>query len=92
VRRAIAILVLALALGVGASTAAAQSENRWPAEFEEAFLASCKTATGGLVASCRCQLRWLEERYTYGQLMNLYARDKLRARRILRRAALSCRP
>jgi hypothetical protein len=90
-RRAIAILILLSALSVGGSNAAAQSENRWPAVFEQSFLVSCKVTSGGLVASCRCELRWLEKRYTYGQLNNIYLRDKPRARRILTRAALACR-
>ncbi len=90
-RRSIAILVLLSALSVGGSNAAARSENRWPAAFEESFLVSCKATSGGLVASCRCELRWLEQRYTYGQITNIYLRDKPRARRILTRAALACR-
>jgi hypothetical protein len=89
-RRAIAILVLVLALSVGGSNAAAQGENRWPTVFEQSFLASCKAASGGLVAVCRCELRWLEKRYTYGQLNNIYLRDKRQVRRIFTRAALAC--
>ncbi len=90
-RRAIAILVLLSALSVGGSNAAAQSENRWPAVFEESFLVNCKAASGGLVAGCRCELRWLEKRYTYRQITTIFLRDQPRARRILTRAALACR-
>ena len=88
-RPSIAILVLLLALSVGGSNAAAQSESRWPTVFEQSFLDSCKKS-GFPVATCRCELRWLEKRYTYGQLTNMYQRDKPRFRRILTRAVLAC--
>lgn len=90
-RRAIAILVLLSALSVGGSNAAAQSENRWPTVFEQSFLVSCNATSGGRTADCRCELRWLERRYTYGQINTIYLHDLPRARRILTRAALACR-
>ena len=88
---AIAAVILLLAFSIGSSTATARSANRWPAAFERSFLVNCNATSGGLVAACRCELRWLERRYTYRQITTIYLRDQARVIRILRRAALACK-
>jgi hypothetical protein len=91
-RRSLAALVVFLALSVGSSVATARSENRWPAVQEHAFLVNCYATSGGKVAACRCELRWLERRYTYRQIATIFLHDQPRMRRIIIRAARACSP
>jgi hypothetical protein len=90
-RLLLAALVLAAALAVGSSTSPAQGANGWPASFEHSFLASFRVTSGGQLAACRCELRWLEQRYTYRQISTIFLRDRARLMKIVTRAALACR-
>ena len=57
---ALTAFVLFLAFGLGSSAASARTENHWPAAAEHSFLVNCYRTSGGNVAGCKCELRWLE--------------------------------
>jgi hypothetical protein len=90
-RPLLAALVLAVALAFGSSASTARGASGWPASFERSFLASCNATSGGRLAACRCELRWLERRYTYRQISTIFLRDRGRLLKVVTRAALACR-
>jgi len=69
---------------------ASAAPNRWPVAGEHSFLRSCYLTSGGRIAGCRCELAWLERRFTYRGITALYLHDQIRLRPILVHAALSC--
>jgi hypothetical protein len=89
-KRSLAFLLL-LALTVGASAATARTANKWPAAAEHAFLVNCYRTSGGRVAACKCELHWLERRYTLKQISSIFLHDPVRSQRIILKAALACR-
>ncbi len=90
-KQALAPLVVFLALSLGASAATARTENRWPAAAEQSFLANCYRTSHGNVAGCKCELHWLERRYTIDQIAKVFLHDPVRTRKIVVQAALACR-
>ena len=89
-RRLSAFFVAFLALGLGASSATARTENKWPAPAEHSFLVNCYRTSGGNVAGCKCELHWLERRYTINQISTIFLHDPVRARKIILKSALAC--
>ena len=89
--RILAAFAAVLTLALSAGAASARNESRYPASFEQAFLRSCNATSGGRTAACRCELRWLERRYTYRQIVSIFLHDKARLLRIITRAATACR-
>ncbi len=90
-KRLPAILVVLVALGLGASAATARTENKWPAAAEHAFLVNCYRTSGGNIAGCKCELHWLERRYTIGQISSIFLHDPVRTEKIITKSALACR-
>ena len=88
---ALTAFVLFLAFGLGSSVASARAENHWPAAAEHSFLVNCYRTSGGNVAGCKCELRWLERRFTINQITSIFLHDPMRTRRIIVKAALACR-
>jgi hypothetical protein len=74
-----------------ASLATARTASRWPASAERSFLANCKVTSHGNATGCRCELRWLEARYSLNQIGSMYLHDKSRLLRTMVRAATACR-
>jgi hypothetical protein len=64
--------------------------NRWPAIQERAFLVNCNATSGGKIAACRCELQWLERRYTYAQVATMYLHNRNRMVAIILRASAAC--
>jgi hypothetical protein len=91
VKRPLAFIAVLLTLTVSASTAAAQAENKWPAAAEHSFLVNCYRTSGGKVAGCKCELRWLERRYTIDQISHIFLTDPVRTRKIILKSTLACR-
>ena len=90
VRRAAAASLAVFAFGVASSTALGASAQRWPAVQERAFVANCVRTSGGMGAYCRCELHWLEARYTFRQISALYLNGGVRLRRVVLRSAAAC--
>jgi hypothetical protein len=82
--------VLSVAWISAAVGPASATPNRWPLASEHSFLRSCYLTSGGRIAGCRCELAWLERRFTYRGITALYLHDQTRLRPILAHAALSC--
>jgi hypothetical protein len=89
--RLLAVAAAVLALAVTASSAGAQQSYRYPRAFERAFMANCNATSGGMTATCRCALRWLERHYSYRRIIWLFVHDPARMRRISFRAISACR-
>lgn len=91
-RHRIAGLVVLVVLVVcsAASAATGQAANRWPANQERSFLVNCNVTSGGQAAMCRCELRWLERRYTYPQIAAIYLHNRTRMVAIILRASADC--
>lgn len=92
-RRTLPLILVFFALSLGAFTAPAgtATSSPWPAVQERAFLANCKITSHGNVTGCRCELHWLEARYSFRQISTIYLHDKRRMIRIMLRAAAACR-
>ena len=91
-RRRIAglVVLVVLVLCSAASAATRQAANRWPANQERPFVASCNVTSGGQTAMCRCELRWLERRYTYSKIAAIYLHSRTRMVAIILRASADC--
>lgn len=90
-KRSLAAVVVLLGLTLGSSAATARPENRWPPAAERAFLTNCYRTSGGDVAGCKCELHWLERRFTTKQIASIFLHDPVRARKIIVKSALACR-
>jgi hypothetical protein len=84
------VLAVVLAVSAGASAGTTRTANRWPAAYEQSFLTSCSATSKGRIAACRCALHWLEQRYTYRQITNIYLHYPTRFRKIIVQSVLAC--
>jgi hypothetical protein len=75
--------VLSVAWISAAVRPASATANRWPVASEHSFLRNCYLTSGGRIASCRCELAWLERRFTYRGITAIYLHDQIRLRPIL---------
>jgi hypothetical protein len=89
-RPAAITLALALAFLTVAPVSSAHGDKRWPAASEHSFLVNCDATSHGKVAACRCELRWLERRYSVNQIARLLLDDAGKLRVVLLRAARTC--
>jgi hypothetical protein len=69
---------------------ATPSVTHWPAVEEKSFLVNCNATSGGQLPRCRCELLWLERRFTYGKIATIYLHDQTRLRAILLRGLAAC--
>jgi hypothetical protein len=86
----LSVLTLAVVIAIAMPAAAsARSSYQWPRVDERGYLTGCD-ATSGNAALCRCQLRWLERRYTYKQFTGLYLHHRKTLILALTKASLAC--
>ena len=89
----IRVVSIALFFALSACSAASATRNaatRWPAQGEHSFIVSCTATSGGATAACRCELQWLERRYTYSRIISIYLKDQMRMRAAILRGAAAC--
>ena len=87
------VVAAAILLALGTCSAAAATRDaspRWPRNAERSFITSCDATSGGAVAFCRCELQWIERRYSYTQITSIYLHNTTRLRATLLRAAAAC--
>jgi hypothetical protein len=90
IRGVLAAASAALVLSLGAPAAFGGATYQWPLIQERAFIANCNRTSGGMGAYCRCELRWLEARYTFRQISALYLSGGTQLRRVVLRSAAAC--
>lgn len=88
-RSLVASLAAVLLVTVCAVSANAQL-SRWSAGQERNFVAGCTATRVATLSDCRCELQWLEKRYSYATLASIVVRDRTRAYGIMARGAIAC--
>jgi hypothetical protein len=85
------VVTLAAVIALGAaSTASARGSYVWPSADQRAYQAGCARTSGGNVALCRCQMKWLERRYSYRQMSALYLHHRKALILAITKASLAC--
>jgi hypothetical protein len=81
------LIIVSLAAALVAPTAEAK-RNRWPVSEERDFVVQCMSHGAGRY--CNCTLVWLQNRYTYRQIVSIFTTQPTRFAQIVDRAVHAC--